>query len=71
MLLRCYCNAIVLPYRFALGALHAHNRLRQRHSSPPLVLNMRLCKMAYSQARFLADNEIFEHSEKEERRHSE
>ncbi|XP_067932797.1 Golgi-associated plant pathogenesis-related protein 1-like [Watersipora subatra] len=26
--------------------------------------------MAYSQARFLADNEMFEHSEKEERRHA-
>lgn len=61
----------LLTARFATHALHAHNQLRSLHNAKPLVLNMRLCKMAESHARFLADNEIFEHSTQDERKHLE
>lgn len=54
---------------FELAALKAHNIHREKHSAPPLELNRELCDMAQKWANHLADHDLFEHSDRENRKY--
>ncbi|CAF0719892.1 unnamed protein product [Adineta steineri] len=44
-----------------------HNRLRSRHETFPLVLDVNMSKQAQEYAEFLVNNGCFEHSSSKER----
>ena len=50
-----------------MEVLNAHNEIRQFHGAAPLQLNKRISKTCRAHAQWLAANDIFEHSEKDER----
>ena len=48
--------------KFDLEALEAHNKYREKHHSPPLVLNKELCKIASDYAQKLLQNNAISYS---------
>ncbi|CAG0891717.1 unnamed protein product [Cyprideis torosa] len=48
---------------FANEVLGAHNKYRERHGSPPMIINETMCKWSLSYAKYLAENEIMVHRE--------
>ena len=58
-----------LHSKFEIDSLNAHNELRQNHGVKPLTLSSRLSKTCKAHADWLAENDLFEHSEQKERRY--
>ena len=58
-----------LHSKFEIDALNTHNEIRQNHGANSLKLCSRLCKTCKAHADWLADNDLFEHSEQKERRY--
>lgn len=54
---------------FESEALNATNEIRQNHGAPPLKMCTRLSKTCRAHAEWLADNNLFEHSEQKDRRY--
>ena len=47
---------------FCLNALQSHNKYRNIHHSPPLSLNKEICQISQKYSEYLANNDIFQHS---------
>lgn len=58
-----------LRSQFELDALNAQNELRLNHGAEALTLCTRFSKTCKAHAKWLADNDVFEHSEQKQRRY--
>ena len=52
--------------KFQQDGLAAHNKYRTRHNAQPLRLNSGMSQEALKWAKYLGDNDKFEHSESED-----
>ena len=58
----CGYEEVSQSFKFCLSAIKRHNILRACHNAPPLMFNCKIMKISQDYAKYLSENDLFEHS---------
>ena len=58
----CGYDEVSTSFKFCFSAIKRHNILRACHNAPPLMFNCKILKISEDYAKYLSENDIFQHS---------